>query len=166
PRGAPGHPAGSRPPQSSATLTALTRRLLVYILRRPWTLLKVSEALRAEVLAHAESDIFAEIVSYLIEHPEAELSEVVGRWAGQPVAGELSRLAAQSVTLSDEAIISELQDGLGGYVALKAREQRAKLVTEIKAAPSTEKLQALRSLQQGAGPPGTPAGTPTESSKS
>jgi hypothetical protein len=126
---------------------------LAGVLRKPWILTSLPEALRAQVIAHSGSDIFAEIVNYLNENPEAELSQVVGRWAGEPIADELTRLAAQPLSLSDDAVASELEDGLAAYVSLKAREQRARLLSEIKEAPSTEKLQALRSLQQGSDAP-------------
>ena len=139
----------NRPSAQEGGLSALTRRLLGYLLRVPEAMQSVDAETRAAVAANAETDPFAEVVQYIDAHPNADRSELVGRWAGSPLAEEIGRLAQQPHTLPEEAVARELAEGLKSYVAGKVKEQRRALLSELKEAPSAEKLQALRSLQGG-----------------
>lgn len=130
-----------------AALTPLTRRLLSCLLRVPESLQRVPEAIRAEVARHADEDVFAEIVKYVDRNPDADRSELVGRWTGQPIGAELARLADAPHSLPESAVARELCDGLESYVAAKAREARRRVLSELKEAPSAEKLKALQSLR-------------------
>jgi len=143
----PGGRVRSRNEPVSPALTPLARRLLGYLLRAPGQLQSVDVGLRKAITEVADSDIFAEIVSYIDKNPETDRNELVGRWAGQSIASELAALANGPQTLSDEAQARELADGLSNYVASRAKQQRMRLLSELKEAPSTEKLKALRSLQ-------------------
>lgn len=137
----------NRPASQAGGLTPLTRRLLGYLLRVPEALQSVDAQTRAAVGANAESDPFAEVVQYIDNNPGADRSELIGRWAGSPLAAEIGRLAQQPHTLPEEAVARELAEGLNSYVAGKVREARRALLAELKEAPSAEKLKALRSLQ-------------------
>ncbi len=140
-------PKTQRVRSDTSVLTPLTRRLLAALLRMPESLQSVPEELRARVVDDAANDFFAEVVSFIDKNPQADRSEILGRWAGSPLAEELGRLASAPRTLSDEALVAELVDGLSNYVAAKDREARQQLLAELKAAPSPEKLAALRALQ-------------------
>ncbi len=137
----------SRPSAQEGGLTPLTRRLLGYLLRVPEAIQRVDAETRAAVAANAESDPFAEVVQYIDSNPDADRSELVGRWAGSPLAEEIGRLAQQPHTLGEAAVAQELEEGLKSYVAGKEKEIRAALLARIKEDPSPENLQALRSLQ-------------------
>ena len=129
-------------------LTALNRRLLGYLVHTPESLQIVGESVKAEVVGYAATDVFAEIVSYVDQNPAADRSELIGRWAGEPIGAELARLAETTQSLSAEAMASELADGLRSFVASKARDQRLRMLSELKEDPSTEGLKALHSLQK------------------
>lgn len=139
---------------AAATLTPLTRRLLGCLLRVPEALQSVDAEVRAAIAGYAASDPFAEVVHYVDRNPGADRSELVGRWAGSPLAAEIARLADRPHTLPEAAVARELADGLASYVAGKAREARRQLLSELQEAPSQDKLKALRALQVGAD--GTP----------
>ena len=127
-------------------LTTLSRRLLSYLVRRPQLLQTVDGETRRMFAEHAESDVFAEIVNYIDTNPETDRSELLGRWAGQPIAADLARLADGSSILEDEAMARELAEGLASYLAVKARDRRRKLLSELKEAPTADKLDKLRAL--------------------
>lgn len=128
-------------------LTPLTRRLLGCLFRVPESLQNVDPQVRASIAAYADSDPFAEVVNYVDQNPGADRSELVGRWAGSELAAEIARVAQTPHTLPEAAIASELADGLANYVEGKAREARRKLLSELREAPSSDKLKALRTLQ-------------------
>ena len=152
----------SRPSAQEGGLTPLTRRLLGYLLRVPEALQSVDAEIRAAIAANAETDPFAEVVQYIDSNPGADRSELVGRWAGSPLAAEIGQLAQQPHTLPEEAVARELEEGLKSYVAGKAREARRALLFELKQAPSADKLKALRSLQGGQAPGGNAGGAEGE----
>ncbi|TNF88907.1 MAG: toprim domain-containing protein, partial [Gammaproteobacteria bacterium] len=139
----------ARPSAQEGGLTPLTRRLLGYLLRVPDALQSVDAETRKAISVNADTDPFAEVVKYIDDNPGADRSELVGRWAGSPLAAEIGRLAQQPHTLPEAAVARELEEGLRSYVAGKAKEARRALLTELKEAPSAEKLKALRSLQGG-----------------
>jgi len=140
-------PRVTRPSARDGGLTPLTRRLLGYLLRVPESLLSVDPEIRSAVIAHADVDPFAEVVKFVDDNPGADRTELVGRWAGSPLAAEIARVADQPHTLPEEAVARELQEGLEAYVAGKEKEARRQLLSDLKAAPSADKLKALRSLQ-------------------
>lgn len=144
PRSRPQRQAGNR----VQSLTALNRRLLGYLLRSPELLQAVDGRTRAAIARHADGDIFAEIVKYIDENPNADRSELIGRWAGQAIAAELAALAEAPVALAGEALGRELAEGLDSYVAQKAKNERLALLSELREEPTAEKLKALRSLQR------------------
>ncbi|HEY5644501.1 MAG TPA: hypothetical protein VIS76_01040, partial [Pseudomonadales bacterium] len=129
------------------SLSPLGKRLLASLLRVPEALEQVPVDVRAAIARHADTDVFAEVVSYVDQNPGADLSELVGRWAGQPIGAELARLADAPHTLPESAVARELIDGLSSYVAGKAREARRRALMELKEAPSAEKLKAWQSLR-------------------
>jgi DNA primase len=137
----------ARPAAEGGGLTPLTRRLLGHLLRVPEALQTVDPDLRTAVARYADTDPFAEVVKYVDENPGADRSELVGRWAGGAISAEIARLADQPHTLPEAAVVQELGEGLENYVAGKAREARRRLLSELKEAPSQDKLKALRSLQ-------------------
>ncbi|MGD8830427.1 MAG: DNA primase [Pseudomonadales bacterium] len=146
----------ARAPAPDGALSPLTRRLLSCLLRVPESLGGVEPAVRAAVAGYAADDVFAEIVTYVDQNPGVDRSELVGRWAGQPVGSELAALAAVPHTLSEEAVARELAEGLASYVAAKARDDRRRLLRELKEAPSAEKLRTLQSLIKGDTPHSAP----------
>lgn len=132
---------------AAESLSPLGKRLLASLLRVPEALEQVPVDVRAAIARHADTDVFAEVVSYVDQNPGADLSELVGRWAGQPIGAELARLADAPHTLPESAVARELIDGLSSYVAGKAREARRRALMELKEAPSAEKLKAWQSLR-------------------
>lgn len=157
-------PVGKARPRRAAPievgLTPLTRRLLGCLFRVPESLQNVDPQVRASIAAYADSDPFAEVVNYVDQNPGADRSELVGRWAGSELAAEIARVAQMPHTLPEAAIASELADGLANYVEGKAREARRKLLSELREAPSPDKLKALRSLQSASvGRPSAETGT-------
>jgi DNA primase len=129
-------------------LSRLCRRLLGHLIRAPGAIESVDPSIKAALAGYAETDVFAEIVGYVDENPGTDRSELLGRWAGQPVAAELAGLAEGPPTLSHEDLVREVADGLAQYVAGKERAERRKLLSELKESPSPEKLRALHSLQR------------------
>lgn len=169
----PARPAARARPSRAASsgspaggLTPLTRRLLGYVLRVPEALARIDAETRQAVCANATSDPFAEVVKYVSDHPGADRSELVGRWAGSPLAAEIGVLAQQPHTLPEEAVARELEEGLRSYVAGKAKEARRALLSELKEAPSAAKLEALRSLQTAGSGGGRGHGTGPDGSNS
>ncbi len=150
-------PASKARPRRAAPvevgLTPLTRRLLGCLFRVPESLQNVDAEVRAAIARYAETDPFAEVVNYVNENPGADRTELIGRWAGSPLAAEIARVAEMPHTLPEAAIASELADGLANYVQGKAREARRQLLSELRDAPSQDKLKALRSMQSGSAPP-------------
>jgi DNA primase len=141
------------PPTGAGTpaLTPLSRRLLACLLRSPEAIKAVDEEVRDAIAGHASTDLFAEIVKYVDDNPAVDRVELIGRWAGQPIGVELARLSERPPALSGEALSRELAEGLRNYVAQKARDQRLKLLSELKDAPSHDKLRTLHTLQKASG---------------
>ena len=138
----------ARPAPPAATLSPLTRRLLRYALRAPQLVREVDEALKTAISELASADTFAEIIDYLDKNPGVDRSQILGRWAGQPIHTELAKLAQQPMELDVEAMRAEFSDGLQRYVALQARSKRRDLLAQMKEDPSREKLHRFWALKQ------------------
>lgn len=132
-----------------AGFTPLTRKLLSIALRAPGVVATVNPSLLNALTECGGSDVFVEIVSYIDKNPEAELSELLGRWAGHPAHGEIASLAARPIHLDQGALAAEFRDGVAKYVEQEARHRRRSLLAQMRDAPSTDKLQEFWALRRG-----------------
>ena len=108
----PGRAKPARPAENSR-LTTLQRRLLRHLLASP----RLASGLDAEVAGAVESlaaqDVFCEIVNYVAKNPDIDQSEVVGRWTGHEIQGELLKLLETPVNMDDDASEAEFREGIG-----------------------------------------------------
>ena len=132
----------------SAQLSALSRRLLHYILHQPELAREVPESLAEAVEALAAEDPFAEIVNYIVKNPGVGRSEILGRYAGEKLHSVLVELASRPTGLAGEAMTREFCEGLAQHVDLAARRGRQRLLADMKENPSQQKLREFWSLKQ------------------
>ena len=132
----------------SAQLSALSRRLLHYILHQPELAREVPESLAEAVEALAAEDPFAEIVNYIVKNPGVGRSEILGRYAGEKLHSVLVELASRPAGLAGEAMTREFCEGLAQHVDLAARRGRQRLLADMKENPSQQKLREFWSLKQ------------------
>jgi len=148
-------PESPRAPARDAGLSALERRLLGYLLKAPELAARLGEEAKRAVAALADRNVFAELVNYLVVNPDADSSDLLGHWAGRPLHGELLALLEHPLRLDPEALEHEFFEGVDRVVELARRQERRALLSELRAAPSTEALRELwqRAREQTAAEP-------------
>ncbi|MBX3705055.1 MAG: DNA primase [Pseudomonadales bacterium] len=158
----PGRPvaAGGANPDPSSALQRpggrLQERLLGYLLHKPTLLLAVAPESRARLAAHPAPDLFVEVARYLEGNPEAEPVEILGRWSGTAAHAVLVRLLQAPLALDQHALQGEFTDGVEKLIAGLAREERRRILAEMREAPSREKLAEFWSRRREAAGPGSP----------
>jgi hypothetical protein len=93
-----------------------------------------------------------EVVRYLDGHPEADTVEILGRWTGTAAHAVLVELLKSPVTLEDHALQGEFTDGVDKLLGALERNERRRLLAEVREAPTREKFREFWSLRQGGGP--------------
>jgi hypothetical protein len=97
----------------------------------------------------AGADLFLQVVKYIDEKPEVEVSELLGRWAGTPEHGVLLGLLQRPVTLPDAGLQAELTDGVARLLASWRRADRHQVLAEVRQEPSREKFAEYWALKRG-----------------
>ena len=159
---------GSRPRgpsgPTSRRVSALSRRLLGSLLRKPALLHALPAPTRVALLGlkdglkggfkdrGAESDLFLEIVNYIDEKPDADVTEILGRWSGTADHPTLLALLDQPAALAEGALQAEFSDGVDRYLGLRSRADRQKMLAEVRKEPSREKFAAFWTAKSAAGP--------------
>ena len=130
-------------------LSALQRKLLRYLLAAPEHISTVPASVIDAVAERADHDVFCEIVKYVAKNPDADQSDILGRWAGQPIHAELRNLIEQPLGMASEALGVELREGLARFVDLTKREEQRALLAKLQSDPSPENLRELVTRRKG-----------------
>ena len=133
---------------------ALEEHLLAMLLRRPDLLRYLSaEQLEAIVTRRGES-LFRDVAKYVAEHPDADPAQILGRWSGNRHHEELTSLlrvrgalAAEVATVA-EAEATEFAEAVDRFIAAAKKQDRRRLVDEMREEPSQEKLAHFISQNQ------------------
>jgi DNA primase len=144
--------SGDRPrvlPVATAGLSALTRRLIAYLLRNTGLVATLDSAQLTLLRDLAAGDLFVDMVKYVDAHPDAELPELLGRWSGHESHGELLGLADRELNIEADAMAAEFAEGVARYLEQRSRADRRRLLAEMKQDPSEEKFRRFWSLKQG-----------------
>jgi hypothetical protein len=88
-----------------------------------------------------------EVVRYLDGHPEADTVEILGRWTGTAAHAVLVELLKSPVTLEDHALQGEFTDGVDKLLGALERNERRRLLAEVREAPTREKFREFWSLR-------------------
>ena len=135
---------------------ALAQHLLAILLQRP-QLLQELNADQVEAIANrGATSLFGDVVKYVAEHADADSARILGRWSGDRHHEELVRLFGRRAVLPAAAETAEFVDGVKRLIAAARRYERKRLVEEMRADPSADKLARLVSLKQGGGADGSP----------
>ena len=94
------------------------------------------------------SGVLEDLLSYLLEHPDADTPELLGRWAGQPLERELHALARNSTSLAPDALQSEFAEGLQRFLAQQAGRHAKARLADLQAQPTAENLRRYWALKQ------------------
>jgi DNA primase len=127
----------------------LQERLLGYLLVNPVLLLALPPEQRALLCANPEPDLLAEVARYVGANPEVQPAEILGRWTGTAAYGELLRLLKIPQTLAAHALQGEFTDGVTKLLETQARNERRRMLSEIRVAPTREKLMEYWARRQG-----------------
>ena len=125
---------------------ALEEHLLAMLLRRPDLLRDLgAEQLEAIVTRRGES-LFRDVAKYVAEHPDADPAQILGRWSGNRHHEELTSLlrvrgalAAEVATVA-EAEATEFAEAVDRFIAAAKKQDRRRLVDEMREEPSQDKL--------------------------
>ena len=154
-RAAPGASAGNRnrnrSPAARGGIRGLAEHLLAMLLKRPELLRGLSDEQVEAIVNRDGASLFRDVVKYVAEHPEADPAQILGRWSGDRYHDELVRLHGRRSVLSAEAEAAEFADGVARFIAAARRQERRRLVDEMREDPSREKLSRFWSLKQGSG---------------
>ncbi len=150
-RAAPGASAGNRnrSPAARGGIRGLAEHLLAMLLKRPELLRGLSDEQVEAIVNRDGASLFRDVVKYVAEHPEADPAQILGRWSGDRYHDELVRLHGRRSVLSAEAEAAEFADGVARFIAAARRQERRRLVDEMREDPSREKLSRFWSLKQG-----------------
>jgi hypothetical protein len=140
PRAAPG--------ATQRSVSALSRRLLSLLLQRPRILLSLPTETRGRLAEQPEPDLFIEVIKYLVDNPEAQSAEIVGRWSGTAEHRVLLGLLERPAALPEPAMQAELAEGVARYLELKRRADRRQVLAEVRQEPSKEKFAEYWSLKR------------------
>ena len=129
-------------------LPALERRLLAAILQRPGLVGSLASEQLQDLDLQQPSGVLEDLLSYLLEHPDADTPELLGRWAGQPLERELHALARNSTSLAPDALQSEFAEGLQRFLAQQAGRHAKARLADLQAQPTAENLRRYWALKQ------------------
>ncbi len=129
-------------------LSNRSRALLRLLLHHPASLLAVPPEQRRELSARAQaaSDLFLQIVRYLDENPQAEASEILGRWSGTAEHGILQGLGSEQLPLTETQIQGGFAEGVDRYLRDARHAEKAR---ELLKNPSKEMLAELQHMKRG-----------------
>lgn len=152
-RSAPSAGAGNRFPGAAQRrgIRGLAEHLLAMLLKRPELLRGLSDEQVHAIVNRDGASLFADVVKYVAEHPDAGSAQILGRWSGDRYHDELARLFRRPGVLPAEAEAAEFVDGVARLIASARRQDRRRLVDEMREEPSREKLTRFLSLKQGSG---------------
>ena len=150
-RAAPGASADNRnrSPAARGGIRGLAEHLLAMLLKRPELLRGLSDDQVEAIVSRDGASLFRDVVKYVAEHPEADPAQILGRWSGDRYHDELVRLHGRRSVLSAEAEAAEFADGVARFITAARRQDRRRLVDEMREDPSREKLSRFWSLKQG-----------------
>jgi DNA primase len=140
---APAVPAKPAKSSQNSRLSVLQRKLLRYLLASPALAERMPDEIRAAVAELASQDTFSDIVNYVAKNPEADQSDVLGRWTGHAVQAELLKLLEQPLGMDIEAAGVEFEEGMVRFVGIARRAERRQLLARLQNDPSTENLREL-----------------------
>ncbi|MGA1677026.1 MAG: DNA primase [Pseudomonadales bacterium] len=128
----------------------LQRRLLAQLLRRPALLLTLPPLLRESLCSQQTSDLFIEVVRFLDTRPEADVADILGRWAGTQAHARLIELVTTSFVLDDHALQGEFMAGVSKLLETFARAERRRLLAELRESSSADTFREFWTQRRGA----------------
>jgi DNA primase len=129
--------------------TQLGQRLLTLILHQPDLIVNLNDNIKLKIEHSAGEDLFAQIVRYIDQNPNAGIGEILGAWAGEPDHQLLDSARKQPLELAAEAIAAEFQDGVNRLIQLAEDEERRTMLKEMQHAPTKETFLRFMSRKQG-----------------
>lgn len=127
----------------------LGQRLLTLVLHQPELIVNLNDDIKRKIEAFASEDLFAQIVRYIDQNPNAGIGEILGAWAGEPGHQLLDSARKQPLELAAEAIAAEFQDGVDRLIQLAEDEERRTMLKEMQHAPTKETFLRFMSRKQG-----------------
>ena len=140
----------SRPKTAQKNISALSERLLTYVIKHPpvWTF--VPQAVRDEVLdAVQQLGVLGDFVMYIDNNPSADTDELLVRWADEPGYEQILQLANRPLELDLNALAQEFVDGTVRLMDHLRTEQRKLTVEDLKDAPNIDVLRKYWQERQG-----------------
>jgi DNA primase len=144
----PAAPAATGTPNGA--LTPLAMRLLSLLLQRPRILLSLAPEARCELSEQPAQDLLVQLVRYVDQNPDADPSEILGRWSGTAEHVVLSGLLTRSAGLPETAMQAEFAEGVARYLELCRRADRRRVLAEAGQERSKEKFAEYWSLKRSA----------------
>ena len=138
-------PPETRPPAKSTRAEFVLHRLV----QRP-AAFRALTAEQHEALAQ-ESDVLAEVVGFLAEHPQADTAELLGRFMAEPAYARLAELAGRPLPLPDaDAVCAEAAEAAANLLEDRRRHQRRALVERVREQGSLDDLRQLAAAKRAA----------------
>ncbi len=129
-------------------LSKLEERLLGLLLKHPALLGALDGTKKAALVGGREDGLFHEVVAYLTKHPDADTTQILGRWSGSEHHQTLARLL-RGLTISTGQAERDFLEGVDRLSSAAERRKRRRLVDELRESPSREKLARFWSLKRG-----------------
>ncbi|MFP6817183.1 MAG: DNA primase [Pseudomonadales bacterium] len=134
---------------AAVKLSSLSRRLIAYLFKNPALVRSLDADLLVKLRESAGGDLLVDMVNYIDKNPQAELPELLGRWAGHEFHEELLALADRQLDIDGAAMAAEFADGVASHLGQARRAQRRRLLAEMKEDPSDEKFRRFWTLKRG-----------------
>ncbi len=144
---------GRRPGRSEQApgqrkLPGLVARLVATLIQQPGLVERLSPEAVSELVADDYAGVLEDLVRYVLANPTADAPELLGRWVGHPFETELQQLAGRRFGLGADALAEDFTDGVGRYLAQRARAHRRTVLADLKDQPTAENLRRYWDLKQ------------------
>ncbi|MGI9328936.1 MAG: DNA primase [Pseudomonadales bacterium] len=116
----------------------LTERLVTLLMQDLPLYGNITDENRAKIATFPTEDLFAQIVRYMDQNPNAGIGEILGAWAGEPEHQLLVNVLKRPLELDAKAIAAEFADGVKRLIELADRQQRRRLLKEVQQTPTKE----------------------------
>lgn len=134
-------PVRSENSQKSAD-QALKKRLLSSLLKKPDGLGRLPESIqagiRADLAKPEDKGLFAEVMRFLLDKPDAESADLLGHFMGEPGYAQLTALAEVASSVGPASIDAEIADGIARLLANRQRDERTRLLGQMREGGSSE----------------------------
>lgn len=139
-------PGAARPTRRSAS--RLQARMLVTLLKAPDVINKIDDELRQRLAGLPAEDLLGDVVRYVVDHPQADGSQILASWVGEPDHALLLQYSKRPLEVGFAAAQEEFSVGAARYIEAEERHQVKAVLARLQADPTPDNLRRYWQLME------------------